>query len=255
MKPTLGIGLVVMAAFACAEDGPPKNTQAIIEVKYADVNRLAGLLQPMFGGNIRADSSLHVIGVSGSPDTVAAVRAAIEKLDVAVPPEPDVELAVYLISGMAQGQGADEVPQELASTVKQLHGMFAYKSYKLSDTLVLRGRAIPRGDRPFNGVDTQTEGVLPGTTANLRYHLTYNSLNVSSENPKTVHINGLRFNLQGPRVTTTTKENVTTDLTQTPANIFTDLDVREGQKTVVGKSSVNAAGDALILVIVPKVVE
>ena len=96
--------------------------------------------------------------------------------------------------------------------------------------------------------------MLPGT-ANLRYHLTYNSLNVTSENPKTIHINGLRFNLQGPRVTTTTKDNVTTDLTQIPANILTDLDVREGQKTVVGKSSVNSAGDALILVIVPKVVE
>ncbi len=253
MKPTLGIGLVVMAALAYAQDGPPKNTQAIIAVKYADVNRLASLLQGTFNMNLRADPSLHVIGVSGPSDMVAAVRAAIEKLDVAVPPEPDVELAVYLISGMAQGQGSDDVPQELASTVKQLHGMFGYKSYKLSDTLVLRGRAIPRGDRPLR--DTETEGVLPGTTANLRYHLTYNSLNVSSENPRTVHINGLRFSLQGPHVTTTTKENVTTDLTQTPANIFTDLDVREGQKTVVGKSSVNSAGDALILVIVPKVVE
>jgi hypothetical protein len=258
MKPTLGIGLLLMAACAWAQEGPPKNTQAFIEVKYADVNRLANLLQPMFNAStmiVRADTSLHVIAVSGPADMVAALRAAIEKLDVAVPPEPDVELAVYLISGMAQGQGADEVPQELASTVKQLHGMFAYKSYKLSDTLVVRGRAIPRGERPFNNRDTETEGVLPSTTVNLRYHLTFNSLNVSSGTPRTVHINGLRFNLQGPRVTSTTKENVTTELTQTPANILTDLDVREGQKTVVGKSSVNSAGDALILVIVPKVVE
>jgi hypothetical protein len=256
MKPTLGIGLLLMAACAWAQEGPPKNTQAFIEVKYADVNRLANLLQPMFNAStmiVRADTSLHVIAVSGPADMVAALRAAIEKLDVAVPPEPDVELAVYLISGMAQGQGADEVPPELASTVKQLHGMFAYKSYKLSDTLVVRGRAIPRGDR--SATITETEGVLPSTTVNLRYHLTFNSLSVSSGTPRTVHINGLRFSLQGPHVTSTTKENVTTDLTQTPANIFTDLDVREGQKTVVGKSSVNSAGDALILVIVPKVVE
>ena len=55
--------------------------------------------------------------------------------------------------------------------------MFAYKSYKLSDTLVLRGRI--RAERPPNNRDTETEGVLPGTT-NLRYHLTYNSLDVSS---------------------------------------------------------------------------
>jgi hypothetical protein len=254
MKLKLGIGLVWMAAFAWAQDERPKNIQAIIDVHYADVNRLAQLLQPMFNANLRADATLHVIGVSGPTDMVTAVRAAIEKLDVPVASEPDVALAVYLISGMAQGQGSDDVPEELASTVKQLHVMFAYKNYKLSDTLVMRGRAIPRGERPFNNRDTETEGVLPGT-ANLRYHLTYNSLNVSSGSPRTVHINGLRFSLQGPRVTSTNKENVTTDLTQTPANILTDLDVREGQKTVVGKSSVNAAGDALILVIVPKVVE
>ncbi len=39
------------------------------------------------------------------------------------------------------------------------------------------------------------------------------------------------------------------------ASINTDLDLGDGQKTVVGKSSINSTGDALILVIVPKVIE
>jgi hypothetical protein len=251
MKLILGIGILSMAAAAWAQEAP-KNTQAIIEVKYADVNRLADLLRPMFNANIKADSSLHVIGVSGPPDLVAAVGAAIQKLDVPLSAEPDVELTVYLISGVAQGPGADDVSQELASTVKQLHALFAYKSYKLSDTLVLRGRT----GRPFNGRDTETEGVLPGSTTRLSYHLNYSSLEVSPGDPRTVHINGLGFSLLGPTVTTTDKtKNTSTSQIQTPAKIFTDLDVKEGQKTVVGKSSVNSAGDALILVIVPKVVD
>jgi hypothetical protein len=249
MKLTIGIGLLLTAAAAWAQE-QPKNTQAIIEVKYADVNRVADLLRPMFGGTLRADSSLHVVGVSGPPDLVAAVTAAIQKLDVPLSGDLDVDLTVYLISGVAQGPGTDDVPQELASTVKQLHGLFAYKSYKLSDTLVLRGRS----GRPYNGRETETEGMLPGTT-NLTYRLTYNSLEVSPGDPRTIHINALGFSLRGPHVTSTSKDNVTTDHTQIPANIFTDLDVREGQKTVVGKSSVNSAGDALILVIVPKIVE
>jgi hypothetical protein len=41
----------------------------------------------------------------------------------------------------------------------------------------------------------------------------------------------------------------------TLASIATDLDIREGQKTVVGKSSVSSTGDALILVIVPRLVQ
>ena len=214
MKLTIGIGLLLMTAAGWAQE-PPKNTQAIIEVKYADVNRVTDLLKPIYGGNIKADSSLHVIGVSGPTDLVAAITAAIQKLDVPLSSEPDVELTVYLISGVAQGQGTDDVPQELASTVKQLHGLFAYKSYKLSDTLVLRGRS----GRPYNGRDTETEGVLPGTT-NLSYRLTYNSLEVSSGDPRTVHINALGFSLRGPTVTTTSKDNVTTDHTQTPARII-----------------------------------
>jgi hypothetical protein len=249
MKSTL-FGLLLMTAAAWAQEPAAKNTQTIIEVKYADVNRVADLLKPMFGGSttIKADSSLHVIGVSGPPDVVSAVSAAIQKLDVPLSAEPDVELTVYLISGVAQGQGSDDVPQELASTVKQLHTLFAYKSYKLSDTLVLRGRT----GRSFGA---QTEGVLPGT-ANLNYRLNYNSLEVSPGDPRTVHIDGLDFSLHGPIVTTTDKtKNTSTSQTQTPAKIHTDLDVREGQKTVVGKSSVNSAGDALILVIVPKIVE
>src|SRR5271170_1700941 len=143
-----------MTAAGWAQE-PAKNTQAIIEVKYADVNRLADLLRPMFNANIKADSSLHVMGVSGPPDLVAAVGAAIQKLDVPLSAEPDVELTVYLISGVAQGPATDDVPPELASTVKQLHALFAHKSYKLSDTLVLRGRT----GRPFNGRETETEGV------------------------------------------------------------------------------------------------
>src|ERR1700677_2194879 len=152
MKLTIGIGLLLMTAAAWAQE-PPKNTQAIVEVKYADVNRLADLLRNTFNANMRPDSSLHVIGVSGPPDLVAAVSAAIQKLDVPLSADANVELTVYLISGIAQGPGTDDVPQELASTVKQLHGLFAYKSYKLSDTLVLRGRT----GRPYNGRETETE--------------------------------------------------------------------------------------------------
>ncbi len=249
MKPTL-LALLVMTAAVWAQE-PAKTTQAIIDVKYADPSRLVDLLRQTFNANMRADSSLHVIGVSGPPDLVAAVSAAIQKLDVPLSAEPDVELAVYLISGVAQGTATDDVPQELASTMKQLHGMFAYKSYKLSDALVLRGRT----GSPFNGRETQTEGVLPGP-ANLSYHLSYNSLEVSSGSPRTVRINGLGFSLLGPTITTTDKtKNTSTSQTQTPAKIYTDLDVKEGQKTVVGKSSVNSAGDALILVIVPKIVD
>ena len=67
-----------------------------------------------------------------------------------------------------------------------------------------------------------------------------------------VHIDGLGMNLTVPP---TYGPDGKQRGELTVASISTDLDLAEGQKTVVGKSSINQTGDALILVIVPKVIE
>jgi hypothetical protein len=158
--------------------------------------------------------------------------------------EPNVELTVYLLSGSVQGQAADDVPQDLASTVKQLHGLFAYKSYKLTESFVLRGRSSSGQQRP-----AYTEGILPGT--GLHYNFSYRRVGVTAEKPRMVHIDGLNISLHTPTIYTKDGKG----RNESVASISTDLDLAEGQKTVVGKSSINNAGDALILVIVPKVIE
>jgi hypothetical protein len=153
--------------------------------------------------------------------------------------QPNVELTVFLLTGAAQGQAADDVPQDLTSTIKQLHGVFAYKSYKLTESFVLRGRSSTSiAPRPAS-----TDGILPGN--GLRYHFGYNRLWLTGDPPRTIHVDGIDLNLNRP----TSKEH------SGVASINTDLDIRDGQKTVVGKSSVDSTGDALILVIVPKVVD
>jgi hypothetical protein len=121
--------------------------------------------------------------------------------------------------------------------MRQLHSVFAYKSYKLSESFILRGRA-----RTAN-----TEGIVPGN--GLHYRFGYVALRVSGDAPRAVHIDGLNLKL------TRTSIRAGKEETETIASIYTDLDVRDGQKTVVGKSSLNIGGDALILVIVPKLVE
>ena len=139
---------ILLILFAAAlgwaqQDNGPKS--AIIDLKYADPNRVYSLLSGMFKLYMKADVGLHVIAIAGAPDDVAAAVAAIKRLDVPTPPEPDVDLTVYLIYGLAQGPSADDIPQDLSSTVKQLHGLFGYRSYKLADSLMLRGRAA----RPY----------------------------------------------------------------------------------------------------------
>src|SRR5580658_9186533 len=75
------------------------------------------------------------------------------------PSVKNVELTVYLLSGAQTAAATDDVPQDLASTVKQLHSLFPYKGYKLAESFILRGRST-------NGrvaVMTSTQGVLPGS--------------------------------------------------------------------------------------------
>jgi hypothetical protein len=150
----------------------------------------------------------------------------------------DVEMTVYLISGSAQGT-MDDVPKDLESTVRQLHSVFAYKTYKLSESFILRG----------GGGVASTEGVLPGV--GLRYRFGYRRLRLSGDAPRAVQLDGLNLELTKPSGQFKDGKQVY----ETVAKIYTDLDMRDGQKTVVGKSSLNIGGDALILVIVPKVVD
>jgi hypothetical protein len=149
----------------------------------------------------------------------------------------NTELTVYLLSGSPQGT-ADDVPQDLGPTVKQLHSIFAYKSYKLNESFILRGRSG----------NASTEGILPGS--GLHYRFGYRRIQVLGEAPRAVHIDGLSLSLSKPVVAPDGHQGL-----ETVASISTDLDIREGQKTVVGKSSVSSTGDALILVIVPKLVD
>lgn len=180
----------------------------------------------------------------------AATLAAQDKpAPASTPPAstPNVELTVYLLSGAIQGTGADDVPQDLASTVRQLHSVFTYKSYKLAESFVLRGRTSGPRESP---AAAQTRGILPGS--GLHYLFDYRRVEISGEKPRMVHIEGLQINLSTPPYF---NKELGKERSDTVASISTGLDLAEGQKTVVGKSSINNAGDALILVIVPKVIE
>jgi hypothetical protein len=155
----------------------------------------------------------------------------------------NIELTVYLLSGVTQGEAADDVPQDLAATVKQLRSIFNYKSYKLTESFMLRGRL---------GGGASAQGMLPGNTG-IRYEFRYGQVQSSSEAPPVFRINGLRIILTKNGIYH--RDSDGKSVPDTLASISTDLDIREGQKTVVGKSSINSTGDALILVIVPKLVE
>lgn len=229
-------GLAVLSLLAWGQEGAqPKQTQKLIRLKYVNADSVQGLLGIYMAGhgNLRADERTHMIAVSGPPETVAAVEEAIAKLDV---PPLDFELTVYLIS--TSTQPGDQLPEALASTVKQLHGVFAYKGYQLVDSFVLRGR------------DGQTQGAsAEGTIKNSTYTFRYNRASVLEGTPRMVNLQNLNLLIRTPTGYHDEKGNVQ----YKSSGLSSDIDIRDGQKVVVGKSDINNGESPLILVVTAKV--
>jgi hypothetical protein len=164
----------------------------------------------------------------------------------------NIELTVYVVSGLAQpqaGASAAELPDDLASTMNSMRGVFSYKSYKLINAFTLRGR---------NGGGAEMAGDLPMNM--WTYDFKYGTANVYENTPGVVHINRLRLEISKKisGISMVRPNNTPNPVSQLNSGmvalVSTDLDVKEGQKTVVGQSAVNGT-DALFLVIVPKVLE
>jgi hypothetical protein len=245
--------VVVSASVIWAQDKPPEpRTRAIIQVRNVSAKDLARLVSAS-NVEVTPDDAMKVIVVSGPSSAVATIEDLARKLDVAPPAppaRPNIELMGYLVFGSPQAK-ADDVPAEIAPAIKQLRGSFQYKSYRMLDSFVVRAR---------HGQNAQTTGLFPvaGEDAPAAtYQFAYKTATVSDGNPRVVHIDGMDLRVRIPTLTVyTDKEgNKNKSYQYIDGRLDTNIDVREGQKVVVGKSNINANDDAMILILTAKVVE
>jgi type II/III secretion system protein len=212
----------------------------VFQVKYADVNQLADLFRT-FGASVEAKRNLKALAVRAPEGVLAAIEEALKRLDVAPPPLKDIDLTVYLLIASAQESATGKTPAELDPVIKQLKTVFNYRGFRLLDTLMMRQREDTQGT--VNGTVASPTSV---TQQPVPYRFHVNSVRIGSDDTAgTVHINGLSLNLQVPFAS------------GPPVNvgIGTDVDVREGQKVVVGKANIDNSENALILVLTARAVD
>jgi hypothetical protein len=229
----------MLSALGWGQEAPAKLERKLIQLKYVDAGRVSRLLRSQNQTllTMESDDQLHAIAVTGTPEMVASVEEGVKRLDV---PPIDFELTVYLIS--TAPQAGDQLPEALASTAKQLHGVFAFKGYQLLDSFVLRGRDGQRGT---------ANGTISKDGKTSTYSFRYDRAAVSGEAPKVVDLHDLNLNVRF--YNGTFDKNGQQNYRDTGLN--TDVDARDGQKIVVGKSDVNNGESPLILVVTAKVVE
>src|SRR5882724_1140925 len=212
----------------------------VFQLRYANPWRLGNVFKA-FGAIINADEGIKVLTVRAPKEVLAAIEDSIQRLDVPEPPTKNIQLDTYLLIASAQGSSGT-IPADLEPVVKQLKSIFSYQNFRLLGTLSMRMR---------DDSDSTVNGLLPPVSVDsveptsYRFHI--DKATITSEGKgSAVRINHLEFRmeyaLKGPPH-------------HGGAQIFTSIDVHEGQKVVVGKANIDNADGALILVLTGKVME
>jgi hypothetical protein len=233
------IVLALAIAPVLAQPKPEDHVQRLVRLKYAEPARVVSLLRN-FPVYMIPDDKMMVISISGNRGAVDTAEAAIKELDGPGAAQKDVEMTVFFVVGTdepAANAAGSPIPKEIESTVAALKQTFPYKTYALLDALSLRSRA---------GAGAHTEGQLGGGRST-----DFGVRSVSVEPDGTmIRLDHLAARLRVPKMVAPNKTEML------DSGISTDiLDVKEGQKLVVGRSSLEGPAKALFLVLIARVAQ
>ncbi len=225
----------------------------LVRVHYADAHTIGRLATTGAAVNSRTDDALKAIVLQGEPAAVAAVEQVIHELDVpsAAPAskEKNIEVVVSVIgaSNSRDLPTGAEMPDAMA-VVKQLRAIFPYKNYQLLSSMLLRSREGSRAD---------SKGIMKSIHSSphpSNYDLAYDDASATAEETKPIiHLHNFHFTTHVPVVAGSV--GGTTQFQSFQVGIATDVDLREGQKTVVGKADIGSSDAALFVVLTARLVD
>lgn len=246
-----GLALSQTSVQTTSGGGQTNRVTKIIHVRYGNAQKLAELAAPGMPVTVNADNVLQVVVLKGQPDAVSAVEQTIRTLDVpgsAANPK-DVELTIYVI-------GASDKPNALAGTatfpdlvpvIKQLRAIFPYRDYQVLSSMLVHSSEGRAGINDGLMRSISDTGNYPTT-----YSIRYENASVAQEGgASSIHLHNFQFKIHTP-VRTGPPGSV---LQQFDVTIATDVDLREGQKVVVGKANVDNSDLALFVVLTARLVD
>ena len=245
--------LALSCAVFAAEEGP-KTVQKIIQLKNTDAGSVNSLLQ-VFPVQVRfPGTASRTIAVSGSPEAIATVEEALKKLDVPPPAQKNIELTVYMITAGEDGGAPTKMPSELEPVVKQLRGLFPYPSYQLLESFQMRMRE-DSGAETSGIAPAPLQGQPYSTGPKTMYQCKIGQAHITAgDKGNVIRLDRVNLGLRIPMPTTMSSNSA--QFTYNDVGVNTGIDVREGQKVVVGKANVTGAErSAFIFVVTAKVVD
>ena len=214
----------------------------VFDVRNRDAHELAAVVHPLLSGYrgsaIQASREFKTITVRDFPENLAAIEAALKRLDLAEAARADVELRLWVLVASNGEAASGRLPDDLKDVITALKSTLMYKSYALAGTFVQRVRDGARGIRGEGVTDLSEpfEGKGPRRRMQLEFGINGLTLESGGSGPASLKIDGFSFSLVG----------------EGRAQLKTDVTLRDGEKVVVGTSTVQDRG--LVVVVSARVV-
>ncbi|MFN7648715.1 MAG: hypothetical protein ACK6DY_10445 [Acidobacteriota bacterium] len=215
-----------------------QNAALVIQLKHIKVGYGLQLANAFGNGKVNVQTRPDSPGLvlSGPPELLAVIESAIRKADVPLTPAPNVELTFYILAG-GEGANGGPLPEDLSGVAKQVKGLLGMAGLKMVESIQIRTRA---------GSGGEASGVMGKSVGNPSYYqLRFGEVLVEGEpGARFLRLGHLKF---GGKIA------IGQNYVETGFN--TDVDLRDGQKIVIGKSSLDTSGTPFFIVVTGKVVE
>jgi hypothetical protein len=191
------------------------------------------------GGSGTENSQMRAIAVTADSHAMGVIEDAIRQLDTPAAAPKNVELTMYLIMGSnAESAANPAVPKELEGVVTQLKSAFPFKDYQQMDSIELRTRTGERVNVDSAGGVVVTRDEPAGKSVWTNFSARSIGL---AQDGSTVRLDDMRASIHWPDIGPALSLNAS-------------MDVKEGQKVVVGRIGVKH-DQALFLVLTAHVVQ
>jgi hypothetical protein len=222
---------------------PTTLRKEIVKLKYV---RAQDIQQVLFAyvsreGHIQFNTNMpSVLAVSDTPENVEKILAAIREIDVK---PPDVLYTVQLVLG-SEADAATDAELQNDPIVKELRKLLRYKGYTLLDATLVR--AINRENAAVKfGPKAEFEFELrPEVAGDAKAPVIKTTMKLQ----QTVHVLKAVTKADGTEATGVSMSNVLT-------LIESSLNIKSGERTVVGVSKLDGGEKGLILIISAKIVD
>jgi hypothetical protein len=246
MKKSIGILLVFFLLFGVTltvfafeeQQSRPELRRELVKLKYVRARQVHQLLQGYQSeyGQIRTEDQLNIVTIRDIPEIVEKMLSLIKEIDV----KPvDILFTVDLIVGAFKEEaeevkavGKKPVDKELESdpVMKEMQRVMSFKSLNKIGSALIRIRDGSFSDQRIGGSD-------------LEFRLQLRPRYIREEKGDAFQVD---LELQHERIILGQKENVTL--------LETGLNLRSGEKTIVGVSKLDGGDRALVLIISGKII-